>query len=85
MLVAFLGLLFSVMTAPSMKPRTRFFLFGLFGGVCGLIASVVYGLVDIHEVCVVGYIDIDYCGWSVLGRVLRHSPWFALGLLEHSG
>lgn len=36
---AFLGLLFVEMRAPSAKRRTRFFLFGLFGGACGLIAG----------------------------------------------
>ena len=43
-MAVFLALLFAQMTAPSVKPRTTFFLFGLFGGVCGLIAGVVFGI-----------------------------------------
>ena len=85
MTVAFLGLLFVEMKAPSVKRRTRSFLFGLFGAVCGLIASVVYGVFGIKEAaCVGGGIDIGYCGWSVLGLVLR-SSWRSLGLLAAIG
>lgn len=84
MTAAFLGLLFVEMKAPSVKRRTRFFLFGLFGAVCGLIASVVYGVFSIDEVCVGGGIDYDYCGWSVLGLVLR-SFWPSIGLLAAVG
>jgi hypothetical protein len=49
MTVAFLGLLFVEMKGPSVMRRTRFFLFGLFGAMCGLIASVVYGVFGIKE------------------------------------
>lgn len=84
MTVAFLALLFIEMNAPSVRRRTRSFLFGLFGAVCGLIGSVVYGVFGIHEVCVGGGIDYDYCGWLVLGLVLR-SFWPSLGLLAAVG
>jgi hypothetical protein len=84
MTVAYLGLLFVEMKAPSVKGRTRSFLFGLFGAICGLIASVVYGVFSIQEVCVGEGIDYDYCGWSVLGLVLR-SFWPSLGLLAAVG
>jgi hypothetical protein len=79
MTVAFLGLLVVEMKAPSVLRRTRSFLFGLFGAVCGLIASVVYGVFGIYEVC-----DPGGCGWSVLGLVLR-SFWPSLGLLAAVG
>lgn len=80
MTAAFLGLLFVEMRAPSVKRRTRSFLFGLFGAVCGLIASVVYGVFTLEEaVC-----DHGYCGWSVLGLVLP-SFWPSLGLLAAVG
>lgn len=82
--VAFLGLLYVEMRAPSVERRTRFVLFGLFGAVCGLIAGVVYGVFTLHEVCVGGGIDYDYCGWSVLGSVLN-SFWPSLGLLAAVG
>ena len=80
MTAAFLGLLFVEMKAPSVKGRTRSFLFGLFGAVCGLIASVVFGVFGIKEAaCGTGY-----CGWSVLGLLLG-SFWPALGLLAAVG
>ena len=83
MTAAFLGLLFVEMKAPSVKRRTRFFLFGLFGAICGLIASVVFGVFHIQEAaCVDG--GMAYCGWSVLGLVLR-SFWPSLGLLAAVG
>jgi hypothetical protein len=82
MTVAFLGLVFVEMKAPSVKRRTRSFLFGLFGAVCGLIASVVYGVFGIREVACVS--DIPCGGWSVLGLVLS-SFWPALGLLAAVG
>jgi hypothetical protein len=85
MTAAFLGLLFVEMRAPSRKRRTRLFLFGLFGAVCGLIASVVYGVFGIHEVCVdLGGIDPGGCGWWVLGLVLPLF-WPSLGLLAAVG
>jgi hypothetical protein len=80
MTAAFLGLLFVEMKAPSVKRRTRSFLFGLFGAVCGLIASVVYGVFGIKEAAC----DAVYCGWSVLGLVLP-SFWPSLGLLTAVG
>jgi hypothetical protein len=80
MMAAFLGLLFVEMRAASAKRRKRFFLFGLFGAVCGLIASVVYGIFGIEETrC-----EPVSCGWSVLGLVLS-SAWLALGLLAAVG
>jgi hypothetical protein len=81
MTAAFLGLLFVEMKAPSVKRRTRSFLFGLFGAVCGLIACVVYW-VFVDEVCVGG--GHPRCGWSILGLVLR-SSWRSLGLLAAIG
>lgn len=78
--VAFLGLLYAEMRAPSVEGRTRFILFGLFGAVCGLIAGVVYWVFALEEaVC-----DHLYCGWTVLGLVLN-SPWLSLGLLAAVG
>jgi hypothetical protein len=56
------------------------FLFGLLGAVCGLIASVVYGVFRIEQTpC-----EPVPCGWSVLGLVLS-SAWLALGLLAAVG
>jgi hypothetical protein len=82
MTVAFLGLVFVEMKAPSVNRRTRSILFGLFGAVCGLIASVVYGVFGIREAACVS--DIPCGGWSVLGLVLG-SFWPALGLLAAVG
>lgn len=79
MTAAFLGLLLVQMKAPSVMRRTRSFLFGLFGAVCGLIAGVVYWSLGSVEVC-----DPGGCGWSVLGLVLR-SSWRSLGLLAAIG
>jgi hypothetical protein len=85
MTVAFLGLVFVEMKAPSVKRRTRSFLFGLFGAVCGLIASVVYGVFGIKEAaCVGGGIDISCGGRTVLGLVVS-SFWPTLGLLAAVG
>ena len=80
MTAAFLGFLFVEMKAPSVMRRTRSFLFGLFGAICGLIASVVYGVFGIKEAAC----DTGYCGWSVLGLVLG-SFWPSLGLLAAVG
>ena len=76
MTVAFLGLVFVRMRAPSVRRRTRYLLFGLFGSVCGLIAGVVYGVLTIHEVYSLG--------WSVLGMYFALS-WTALGLVAAIG
>ena len=85
MTVAFLWLVFVEMKAPSVKRRTRSFLFGLFGAVCGLVASVVYGVFGIREAaCVGGGIDVTCGGWTVLGQVMG-SFWPALGLLAVVG
>jgi hypothetical protein len=83
MTVAFLGLVFVEMKAPSVTRRRRSFLFGLFGAICGLIAGVV-GSVFVPEVCVGGAIDLDYCGQSVLGLRLG-SPWRSIGVLAAVG
>lgn len=80
MTVAFLGRLFVEMRAPSLMGRARSFLFGLFGAVCGLIASAVYGVFGIKEAAC----DTGYCGWSVLGLVVG-SFWPSLGLLTAAG
>jgi hypothetical protein len=86
MTVAFLGLVFVEMRAPSVRRRTRYFLFGLFGGVCGLIAGVVFGIVGIQvEVCGPGDFDALECGWSVLGVGSAQSFWPALGLVAAIG
>jgi hypothetical protein len=76
MTIAFLGLVFVEMRSPSLKRRTRSFLFGLFGAICGLIAGVVYGALTIHEV----YSH----GWSVLGTYFGLF-WPALGLVAAIG
>ncbi len=81
---AFLGFVVAEMTTRSVKRRTRLFLFALIGAVCGLTASVVYGVFSIEEVCVVGGVDPDCLGWSALGLVLN-SSWRSLGLLAAVG
>ena len=81
MTVAFLGLLVVEMRAPSVTRRARSFLFGLFGGICGLVAGTVYGVFSIREVVSCDYGD---CGWSVLG-LTTSSFWPALGLLAVLG
>ena len=78
-MVVFLRLLFAQMTAPSVKPRTAFVLFGLFGAVCGLIAGVVFGLVGIEAVCGGGMQDSLGCRLSVLWVGWGQDPWPALG------
>jgi hypothetical protein len=82
MTVAFLGLVFVEMKAPSVDRRTRSILFGLFGAVCGLIASVVYGVFGIREAACVS--DVSCGGWAVLGLVFGLF-WPALGLLAAVG
>ena len=82
MTIAFLGLIFVQMKAPSVTRRTRSSLFGLFGAICGLIAGLV-GSVFVPEVCVSG-VDLDYCGRSVLGLRLG-SPWRSIGVLAAVG
>ena len=84
MTAAFLGLLFVQMRGPTAEGRTRSFLFGLFGAICGLVAGTVYGVLTIEEVCLAGGIDLGPCGWSVLGMMLA-SPWISLALLAAIG
>jgi hypothetical protein len=84
MTIAFLGLLYVKMRAPSVPRRTRSFLFCLFGAIWGLIAGVVYWVFPKEEFCVGGGIDYDYCGWSFLGMV-QTSPWRSLVLLVAVG
>ena len=80
MTAAFLGLLFVEMKAPSVMRRTRSFLFGLFGAVCGLIASVVYGVFGIKGG------RLRYRLLRVVGPgTLLGSSWPALGLLAAVG
>jgi hypothetical protein len=75
---ALMGLVMTRLDAPSLRPRTRVFLLGLLGTICGLIPALVYGF-GIEEVCVAGGIDLDCYGWPVLGWHVS-SPWLALGL-----
>jgi hypothetical protein len=86
-MAVFLALLFAQMTAPSVKPRSAFFLFGLFGAVCGLIAGVVFGLVGIQEeVCGPEDFDALECGWSVFGvGFVELLPWPLFGLVVALG
>lgn len=85
MTVAFLGLLFVEMRAPSDKRRRRLFLFGLFGAVCGLIAGVAYGIVGIDEVCGGDGFEIE-CSWAVLGwGSVSLSAWPTFGLVVALG
>lgn len=85
-IAAFLVLLFDRMTAPSVKRRTAFSLFALFGAVCGLVAGVVFGIVGIkEEVCGGGDFDALECGWSVLGVGSAQLFWPAFGLVVALG
>jgi glucan phosphoethanolaminetransferase (alkaline phosphatase superfamily) len=76
---ALIGLVMVRLTSPSLRPRTRAFLLGLLGMVCGLIPALVYGF-NIEQSC----IDDGTCGWSFLGWVLP-SFWFALGMAAAVG
>jgi hypothetical protein len=86
-MAVFLALLFAQMTAPSVKPRSAFFLFGLFGAVCGLIAGVVFGIVGIkEEVCGPEDFDALECGWSVFGVGFGELlPWPTFGVVVALG
>jgi hypothetical protein len=78
-IAAFLALLFAQMTAPSVKRRSASFLFGLFGGVCGLVAGLVLGIVGIEVVCGGEMQDSLGCRLSLLWAGWGQDPWPALG------
>jgi hypothetical protein len=85
-IAAFLVLLFVHMMEPSVERRTAFFLFGLFGAVCGLVVGVVYGIVGIDEVCGGGGFDGIECSWSVLGvGSVQFLFWPTFGLVVALG
>jgi hypothetical protein len=80
-----MGLVFVQARSPSVQPRTRSVLFGLFGAVCGLVAGVLFGVLGIQEVCVSGGIDLE-CGWSVFGvGLVQRSFWPTFGSLVALG